>query len=242
MMQSGGATPADFRYSPLMEEKDNSVLDEFMPLESVGSLAQESMLWIQNTLLTSDVAIQLGLVIAAIVPVAMFGSSFRDFIRTRLSNRVDIGFVNRLVDAVAILGVPVILYLTLAVFKLALGSAEHPTEWISAAIALMNAWIVIRMVSLVIQSPFWSSFAFYVDEPAPICNLMVIGHSSIEFDLRFWINDPEEGLTNVRSDVLMGIWQGLRDANIEVPFPQQDLHIKHWPENGTPKIGAYVNV
>lgn len=452
-----------------MEEKESSVLDEFMPLESVGSLAQESILWIQNTLLTADVAIQLGLIVAAIVPAAMFGSSFRNFIRTRLSNRVDIGFVNRLVDAVAILGVPLILYLTLAVIKLALGSAQHSTEWVSAAIALMNAWIVIRMVSLVIQSPFWSSFAFYVawpiaaldafgalgpvieemqalaiplgtndagqkidislldvvktlvyfallfsgaklvskllqqkieqieelspavkalmgkimnvilpiialliafqivgfnvttlavfsgavgigiglglqgiianflagftlladrsikpgdvieiegqmgwvtsmqsryvalrtregtellvpndrfmsegvvnwsrsdrvvrihapfgvsyktenleavqhlainaaksiervvDEPEPICNLMTIGHSSIEFDLRFWISDPEEGLTNVRSDVLMGIWQGLKDANIEVPFPQQDLHIKHWPESGAPKIGG----
>jgi small-conductance mechanosensitive channel len=77
-----------------------------------------------------------------------------------------------------------------------------------------------------------------VDEPAPMCNLMAIGHSSIEFDLRFWISDPEEGLTNVRSDVLMGIWQGLKDANIEVPFPQQDLHIKHWPENGAPKSGV----
>ncbi|MGK0461402.1 MAG: small-conductance mechanosensitive channel, partial [Candidatus Azotimanducaceae bacterium] len=148
-----------------MEEKDNSVFDEFVPFENVGSLVQEAMLWIQNTLLTADIAIQLGLIVAAIVPGAMFGRSFSDFIRASLSNRVDIGFVNRLVDAVAILSVPLILYLTLALIKLALGSAGHPTEWVSAAIALMNAWIVIRMVSLVIQSPFWSSFAFYVAWP-----------------------------------------------------------------------------
>ena len=67
-------------------------------------------------------------------------------------------------------------------------------------------------------------------EPAPICNLMVLGRSSIDFDLRFWISDPEAGLTNVRSDVLMGIWRELKQANIEIPFPQQDLHIKNWPE------------
>ncbi|MGK0463508.1 MAG: small-conductance mechanosensitive channel [Candidatus Azotimanducaceae bacterium] len=71
-----------------------------------------------------------------------------------------------------------------------------------------------------------------VDEPAPICNLTAMGESAIEFDLCFWIRDPKEGLSNVRSDVLMGIWHGLKSADIEVPFPQHDLHIKHWPENG----------
>jgi small-conductance mechanosensitive channel len=148
-----------------MEENEKSVLDEFVPLDGVTSLAQEWLTWAQDTLLNIDVAIQLGLIVAAIVPAAMFGHLFQDFVRKSLGNRVDIAFINRLVVAIAILGVPLILYFTIAMISLGLGSAGRPTEWVSATIALMNAWIVIRMVTLVIQSPFWSSFAFYVAWP-----------------------------------------------------------------------------
>ena len=66
--------------------------------------------------------------------------------------------------------------------------------------------------------------------PAPRCNLMEFGDNSINFDLRFWINDPANGSANVRSDVFMAIWDLLNEMNIEVPFPQRDLHIKSAPE------------
>ncbi len=65
-----------------------------------------------------------------------------------------------------------------------------------------------------------------VAEPEPICNLVGFGDSSVDFDLRFWIGDPIEGLSNVTSDVLLGIWKGLKDEGIEIPFPQRDIHIK----------------
>ena len=66
--------------------------------------------------------------------------------------------------------------------------------------------------------------------PAPRCNLMEFGDNSINFDLRFWINDPANGTNNVRSDVMMEIWEMLQEMGIEVPFPQRDLHIKSAPE------------
>lgn len=66
--------------------------------------------------------------------------------------------------------------------------------------------------------------------PAPRCNLVEFGDSSINFDLRFWINDPANGISNVRSDVMMAVWDMLHEAGIEVPFPQRDLHIKSAPE------------
>ncbi len=65
--------------------------------------------------------------------------------------------------------------------------------------------------------------------PAPRCNLVEFGDSSINFDLRFWINDPAGGITNVRSDVMMAVWEMLQENGIEVPFPQRDLHIKSAP-------------
>jgi small-conductance mechanosensitive channel len=148
-----------------MAESEESVLDEFVPVEMAGGLLTDVWQWTLSNLLNIDVAIQLGLIVAALVPAAMFGKTFQAFVHRTLGNRVSIGFVNRLVDAVSILGVPIILYLTLGVINIALRSAAYPTDWVAAAIALMNAWIIVRMVTLVIQSPFWSRFAFYVAWP-----------------------------------------------------------------------------
>jgi len=66
--------------------------------------------------------------------------------------------------------------------------------------------------------------------PAPRCNLMAFGDSAINFDLRFWINDPSNGTANVRSEVMLGIWEMLATEGINIPFPQRDLHIKSAPE------------
>jgi small-conductance mechanosensitive channel len=30
----------------------------------------------------------------------------------------------------------------------------------------------------------------------------------------------------VKSDLAVGVWKALKEANIEVPFPQRDLHLK----------------
>jgi len=65
--------------------------------------------------------------------------------------------------------------------------------------------------------------------PAPRCNLMEFADSSINFDLRFWINDPANGAANVRSDVFMAIWDMLAEEGVEIPFPQRDVHVKSAP-------------
>ncbi len=62
--------------------------------------------------------------------------------------------------------------------------------------------------------------------PAPRVNLMGFGDSSVDFDLRFWIDDPEEGLANIRSDVYMRIWELFQEHEIEIPFPQRDLNLR----------------
>jgi small-conductance mechanosensitive channel len=65
-----------------------------------------------------------------------------------------------------------------------------------------------------------------LERPAPVCNLVGFGDSSVDFDLRFWINDPPNGIANVRSNVLLKIWDALHEHDIEIPFPQRDLHIR----------------
>lgn len=72
-----------------------------------------------------------------------------------------------------------------------------------------------------------------LSSPAPTVWLKGFGDSSIDFEIMAWIRDPEEGVGNVRSDVLKAVWRLFRDHHIEIPFPQRDLHIKSWPTPAT---------
>ena len=62
--------------------------------------------------------------------------------------------------------------------------------------------------------------------PAVVCHLTSFGDSSVNFVLRFWISDPAQGVVNVKSDVLLALWDALKENGIEIPFPQRDVHLK----------------
>jgi small-conductance mechanosensitive channel len=63
-------------------------------------------------------------------------------------------------------------------------------------------------------------------EPSAQCYLIEFGDSSVNFKLAFWINDPKNGLANIKSAVLFNLWDIFQANNIEIPFPQRDIHIK----------------
>ena len=62
--------------------------------------------------------------------------------------------------------------------------------------------------------------------PKPRVNLMGFGDSSVDFEVRFWIQDPEEGIANIRSDVYTRIWELFKEHGVEIPFPQRDLNLR----------------
>jgi small-conductance mechanosensitive channel len=62
--------------------------------------------------------------------------------------------------------------------------------------------------------------------PQPVCHLKAFGNSSLDFILRFWIRDPIDGLTNVRGQVLLALWDILKRESIEIPFPQRDINMR----------------
>ena len=66
-------------------------------------------------------------------------------------------------------------------------------------------------------------------DPAPTVWLHAFGDSAIEFEIQLWIDDPEAGVGNVRSEVLKRIWELFNQHGVELPYPQRDLHIKQWP-------------
>jgi len=59
--------------------------------------------------------------------------------------------------------------------------------------------------------------------PNPQCHIVGFGDSSIDLKLRFWIRDPSAGLTNVRGDTYLALWDALKENNIEIPFPRRDV-------------------
>ncbi len=65
-----------------------------------------------------------------------------------------------------------------------------------------------------------------LDSPEPECLLIAFGDNSVDLKLRFWIKDPERGVTNVKSDILLSIWDKFHEHDIEIPYPQRDLHIR----------------
>ncbi|MBB3397813.1 mechanosensitive ion channel domain-containing protein [Rhizobium sp. BK060] len=60
----------------------------------------------------------------------------------------------------------------------------------------------------------------------PVCWMTAFGSSSLDFKLRFWISDPSNGLTNVRGQVLMALWDAFKAAGISIPFPHREIIMK----------------
>ncbi len=62
--------------------------------------------------------------------------------------------------------------------------------------------------------------------PPPSVWLEGYGDSSVNFVIQCWIRDPEEGIGNVRSDVLKRLWWLFKEHDVEIPFPQRDINIR----------------
>ena len=65
-----------------------------------------------------------------------------------------------------------------------------------------------------------------VEYPPPVCLLTKFANNTVNFQLRFWINDPAQGVTNIKSDILFTIWNLLKENGIQIAFPQRDIHFK----------------
>ena len=78
-----------------------------------------------------------------------------------------------------------------------------------------------------------------LEEPNPVCLLTEFGDSSINLELRFWIRDPANGTANVRSQVLLNLWDLYRAHGIEIPFPQRDITFRN-PETVAASLARQV--
>ncbi len=64
-----------------------------------------------------------------------------------------------------------------------------------------------------------------LEEPPPKAYLKNFADSGIDLELGVWIDDPEEGQLNLKSDLNLAIWQAFRRENIQIPYPQREVRI-----------------
>lgn len=62
-------------------------------------------------------------------------------------------------------------------------------------------------------------------EEQPDAEIKAFGDSGVEILVEFWMEDIDDGKNRVRADLLLMIWEALRENNIEIPFPQREVKI-----------------
>lgn len=65
------------------------------------------------------------------------------------------------------------------------------------------------------------------------CHVTAFGDSSIDFVLRFFIADPTQGITNVRGDVFLALWDTFKEHDISIPYPHREIIMQ--PEKPKPQ-------
>lgn len=64
------------------------------------------------------------------------------------------------------------------------------------------------------------------DPEAPDCELRGFGESGIDFAIEYWVSGIDDGKNKYQSKVLFAIWNALKDAGVEIPYPQRVIEIK----------------
>jgi len=72
-----------------------------------------------------------------------------------------------------------------------------------------------------------------VDFPT-VCHVTAFGDSSIDFVLRFFIDDPVNGITNVRGDVFLALWDAFKQHDISIPYPHREVFLHQAPNPNSP--------
>jgi potassium-dependent mechanosensitive channel len=68
---------------------------------------------------------------------------------------------------------------------------------------------------------------FVLQEPdPPDCELRGFGESAIDFSVEYWAQGLDDGRNKYSSPVLFAIWNTLKDAGVDMPYPHRVVEIK----------------
>jgi small-conductance mechanosensitive channel len=72
--------------------------------------------------------------------------------------------------------------------------------------------------------------------PPPSAKFIEFGDSALNFEIWIWTVDWTLRPTSFKSEMNFLIWDHLKEAGIEIPYPQRDLYLKQWPVEGKPEF------
>jgi len=107
-------------------------------------------------------------------------------------------------------------------------SLADPSILLTCTVTVAYGNDVPRLQQLLIQAA--ASCARVLQEPGPAAHLTQLGQDGLEFLVAFWIRDPDNGQTNVRSSVNIAILEALRTAQVAVPYPSTQHPIDRVPQ------------
>lgn len=62
-------------------------------------------------------------------------------------------------------------------------------------------------------------------DPPPKAFVLRFADSGIDLEVGIWIDDPQNGVAQVRSDINLAIWRAFREHGIVIPFPQREVRM-----------------
>jgi hypothetical protein len=144
---------------------NDSAIDELIGAGDFSDRLAMGLDWLGRQLSSVDVSIQAAIIAVALVPALIFGSQLRKLIMAQVAPRAPYGVFRRAANAFAHIASPIALFLIWQAASFLLDAFGRPNGVVNAGVSLLTAWIVIRLVTLVIRSPFWSRVAFYIAWP-----------------------------------------------------------------------------
>lgn len=77
-----------------------------------------------------------------------------------------------------------------------------------------------------------------LEHPAPAVRLVSLGDNGINYEIRLWIDDPEDGIGNVRSDVLKGVLTRFQENGIRLAQPKFEIRVRESTAPDTAPVTA----
>jgi len=102
-------------------------------------------------------------------------------------------------------------------------SLADPKVLLTTDVAVSYDTDVDRVQQILLEAA--TGTARVIADPAPAVRLVRFGADGLEFTVQFWIADPQNGQLPVKSEVNLRILKGLREAGIEIPFPQRVVRV-----------------
>jgi len=81
-----------------------------------------------------------------------------------------------------------------------------------------------QAVDLVVKACI--GFERVLKDPAPRCLVKGFGDSTVDLELRVWIQDAEQGVSNIKSEIYLKIWDLFHEHGVEFAYPHRDINVR----------------